>query len=252
MAYERDPYTRVNRFEKKRKGTKTISWLIGVSSILIIALIAVFVFGNNGEDDRADTAADQNNGEDQQEQNPTDDQESSDTTEENNSPSDSESEPGSENEADEVTEEQESPSDEATDQSDTEVTEIEVTDDDNVIRAYTGDWEPVPTELQAPYAFSWKQDSQDWQDAIQAVYLATGLVSDDMITWRLENGGDKKMIATVSNNAQTEIYRVYLSWADAGGWLPTKVEELNENDKKEPETDTSDETTDKNTETDAE
>lgn len=53
-----------------------------------------------------------------------------------------------------------------------------------------------------------------------------------MIEWWIENGGDQKVIATVSDTAETEVFRVFLSWVDNEGWQPTKVEILIENDKK--------------------
>ena len=53
-----------------------------------------------------------------------------------------------------------------------------------------------------------------------------------MIEWRVENGGNKKVEATITNGKQTETYRVYLTWIDNKGWKVTKYEELKRNDKK--------------------
>lgn len=65
-----------------------------------------------------------------------------------------------------------------------------------------------------------------------AIRLAAGLAEGDMITWWLQNGGDQKVIGTVSNRSETQTYRVYLSWMDNQGWQPTLVEVLKENDQK--------------------
>lgn len=64
----------------------------------------------------------------------------------------------------------------------------------------------------------------------QAIQLATNL--DEMITWRIENGGEQKAVATVSSMDQDKTYRIYLSWITNQGWQPTKVELLKENDMK--------------------
>lgn len=62
--------------------------------------------------------------------------------------------------------------------------------------------------------------------------MVTGIPEDNMIEWWVGNGGDQKVVATVSDREETETYRVYLSWVDNEGWQPTKLETLVENDKK--------------------
>src|SRR5699024_7822412 len=52
------------------------------------------------------------------------------------------------------------------------------------------------------------------------------LKEDDMIEHWVGNGGDQKVIATVSNNDQSIAYKVYLQWEIDKGWKPTKVEKL--------------------------
>ena len=47
-----------------------------------------------------------------------------------------------------------------------------------------------------------------------------------MIEWHVGNGGEQKVIATVSNRAKTEYYRVYLDWIDGEGWKPTLNERI--------------------------
>nr|WP_246187543.1 YrrS family protein [Ornithinibacillus caprae] len=105
-----------------------------------------------------------------------------------------------------------------------------VSDDDNVIEAYTANWQPVGTEQEGPHTTQFDPDSQDWKEMLMAIRLATGLSEDDMITLWLGNGGDQKAIGTVSNSSHTEFYRVYISWVDNEGWQPTLVEVLKEND----------------------
>lgn len=106
----------------------------------------------------------------------------------------------------------------------------EVLDDDNVIETFTGDWDPVGTDQDEPHEVNYNNDSVDREEMALAVELATDIPADDMVTWWVGNGGDQKVEVTVSNNAQDEYYRVYLSWIENKGWKPTRVNLLKEND----------------------
>lgn len=112
---------------------------------------------------------------------------------------------------------------------DVELKEVEPSDD-NVIQAYEGNWEPIGTEQEGPHTVTFSDNSIDRLEMRKAILLATGLSENDYHEWWLANGGDQKVIATVSNNNETEVFRVYLSWIDNEGWQPTKVELLKEND----------------------
>jgi hypothetical protein len=51
-----------------------------------------------------------------------------------------------------------------------------------------------------------------------------------MITWFIgNNGSPSKAVATVSNKAQSEIYRVNIEWVEGEGYKPTQLEVLNTN-----------------------
>ena len=116
----------------------------------------------------------------------------------------------------------------ADDKEDIEVeTEQVEPSDDNVIEAYTGNWQPIGTVQEGPHTTVYDDGSQDRIEIKQAVISVTGL-ADDMIEWRIGNGGDQKVIATVSNPGKTDNYRVYLSWVDNQGWQVTSVEKLKE------------------------
>lgn len=104
--------------------------------------------------------------------------------------------------------------------------------DDNVIEAYIGNWQPVGTEQVGVHTTDFTDGSLDRIEIKQAVSDVTYIAESDMIEWRVENGGEQKVIATVSNHDETDIYRIYLSWIDEAGWQVTKVEKLKENDKK--------------------
>ena len=222
-------YTRVNKFEKRRKNTKLMSLLIVAGSFLIILLIGLWIFGPDDEPEQPNNLAGSNdestenedlNEEDEKEAKETDEAE----TEENSSQIDE----NQDNDTDS--------SNESNDEIDSELGEKEQVDhtgdDDNVIEAFTQNWQPVGTEQEGPHTTQFVVDSQDWEEMEKAIRAATGLTEADMTTWFIGNGGDQKAIGTVTNKAGTEIYRVYLSWVENQGWQPTLVEVLRENDKK--------------------
>ncbi|WP_163970078.1 YrrS family protein [Oceanobacillus halotolerans] len=217
-----DRYSRVNKFEKRRKNTKSISIFLVTGSVLLLLLVGIWIFGDN--DQEASTA---------QNDSPTYNEEENheSSSEDNNSIEVESSEESSE--AENTLDDDEREYDESvSNQEQVELEEVE-TDDDNVSHAFTGNWQPVGTEQEGPHTTVFDEESQDWKEMREAVLMATGLTEDNLIEWRYENGGDQKVIATVSDLEETEIYRVYLSWIDEQGWKPTRVEILIENDKKD-------------------
>ncbi|WP_010531072.1 DUF1510 family protein [Lentibacillus jeotgali] len=207
--------SRVNKYEKRRKNTKLLSTFIIVGSILVIVLIALLIFG--GSDEAGKSGDNQTN-------------QSSSQEEASNSNSESEGESGSADGSDESGTNNDSDMDEENN-GETETEQVEPSDD-NVAEAYTGDWEPVGTEQSEPHTINYNEGSQDRNEMRQAVAEATGLDVNNLTMWWIERNGDEKVINTVSDPDETEIYRVYNQWIPNEGWQPTKVEELKENDQK--------------------
>lgn len=214
--------SRLNKFEKRRKNTKSISVLLIIGGILIIILAGIWLFGGGNDEENADQPDEASEDIVINEDNNTEDDSNAD-----NENSDADSGNTEETEDDSNNDQN---SDEENNE-DVETEEVEPSDE-NVSKAYTGNWEPIGTEQEGPHTTTYEEGTADRRELKQAASLATGIAENDMIEWWYENGGDQKVIATVSNNAQTEIYRVYLSWIDDEGWQPTKVEELIENDRK--------------------
>ncbi|WP_099158586.1 YrrS family protein [Virgibacillus ndiopensis] len=218
-----DNHSRVDKFEKRRKNTKLLSITLVLGGIFIVVLIGIFIFGG-GDDEPTELPNNISNRETTSDSDQkTDNAETDDSTntDEDNASTDEENTTDDENTSDDSS------------NNNTEVEKEPVESDDaNVESAYTGNWEPIGTEQQGPHTTTYDEGTQDRIEMENAIRVATGLQDGDMITWWLENGGDQKVIGTVSNNAQTETYRVYLSWVENKGWQPTKVEVLKENDKK--------------------
>ncbi|MDL4841462.1 YrrS family protein [Aquibacillus rhizosphaerae] len=221
MSDDYNSITRVNRFEKRRKNTKALTIFGSLGGLLIVFLIGLFIFGGNNEDDEVKSA---NNDNGIVENN-------SDSKEKNSNNASSENEVDS-TEREEVETESALDGQDDADQSKIELETVE-SSDENVIEAFTGNWQPVGTTQSGDFSFSWETDSEDWKELMEAVRLATRLNEDDMTEWWVGRDGDQKVVATVSNNAETEIYRVYVTWVNDQGWKPTRVEILKENDQKD-------------------
>ncbi|MDC3415605.1 YrrS family protein [Aquibacillus salsiterrae] len=204
-------YTRLDRFEKKRKNTKAISWLLVLGGLCVVALISLILFGPDDSVGPAQTVS----GEKQNSEttNPDDD----------SSQSEQSVDDGNLKEGEQNTN--------TNDDNSADITIVQ-SDDDNVLEAYEGNWDPVETVQQEPHTITFEQDSTDWKEMMRAVEIATGLTTDNMIQWWVERDGEQKVNATVSDKAESEIYRVYVSWIENQGWMPTKVERLKENDQK--------------------
>lgn len=211
---ELNKQSRLNKFEKRRSNTKKISILMIIASILIIILLAIWIFGGKDEDTSpTSTDSPQNENMELNEDVKSDDEDST-NSEKNKVDNDQQNEDAEDeeleiNEVEEVETEQVQPS------------------DDNVIEAYTGNWQPIGTEQEGTHTTTFADGSQDRIEIKQAVMSVTGLGEELTEHW-VGNDGPEKVVATVSNKDNTEIYRVYLSWVDQQGWQVTQVERLKE------------------------
>ncbi|WP_233881078.1 YrrS family protein [Virgibacillus halodenitrificans] len=213
MANNND--SRVDKFEKRRKNTKSISILLILGAVLLILLIGIWIFGGGDKE----KTTDQTQPSSQEEQNSTD--------EENESFYEKESKEDTETDQEENSS---SENDGNTDKEDEEQEEIEKQEvdssDENVLKAYTADWKPIGTEQEEPHTTNYSDGSQDRIEIKEAVLMVTDIPEQNLVMHWVGNGGDQKVEATVSNEDNSEIYRVYLSWVEGEGWQPTKLEEL--------------------------
>lgn len=124
--------------------------------------------------------------------------------------------------------EQSSDTEEPEEDDEAETKEVPSTDE-NVAKAYTGDWEPIGTSQTGEHSTTdYTDGSADRIEIKQAVAVATGISADNMIEWWIGNAGDQQVTATVSDTQKEKIARVQLKWVDGEGWQVTLVEELNE------------------------
>ncbi|WP_010098950.1 YrrS family protein [Ornithinibacillus scapharcae] len=215
-----DRFSRVNKFEKRRKNTKLMSMLIIAGGFLIILLIGLWIFGPDDDPTNSDTVT-------------SPDIEEKDIKEEDK---EEQSETEVESSEDDNTDDQdldESDNNENASQSEIVTQPADpIGGDDNVVEAYTANWQPIGTAQEGPHTTNFDDGSQDRIEMTKALSLASGIAEDNMITWWVKRGGDQKVIGTVSDRAETVTYRVYISWIDNQGWQPTLVEVLKENDEK--------------------
>ena len=223
------PYSsRLNRYEKKRKNTKWLTFFIVIGSILILAFISVIFLTGSDEDASKDPET-----------------ETPDLNEENDQNEDDQEDQGEEGQADPV-EDDGNLSDETNGQDqdnnsepDQEVVgqnpddfELEVVDSDeeNVVYAYTSTWAPIPTVQDEPHIITWDQTTVDWNEMMRAAELATGVHIDEIYSLWVSGNGPQSVIATFSNPTGEEHFRVYISWIENQGWQPQQVDVLEEHD----------------------
>ncbi|SFF53016.1 Protein of unknown function [Halobacillus alkaliphilus] len=250
MANKHTQGSRAHRFEKKRKSTILMNWLVGAGSALLIVFIAMMAFGGDdqpsnakGSDEEKTVLNSESDQEENTEQGKNNDGSKNNQTNKQESEqdeskgSDPNSSSNSDDEDDSNNEESSNDDESSNKEQDKDASEeendvvIEESDKENVAKIVKKDWEPVPTEMNTSgnHNISYNKDSQDWNELIKAVSKATGLSEDNMITWWVGNGGSpQKAEATVSNKEKTEHYRVFIQWVDGEGYKPVKLEVLEE------------------------
>ena len=213
---ERRYTSRSNRPKKSNGMNKILNALIGLVVVLIVITAGIIFFGNDDNDE-----ADSKN---KTEETATD----LETAENEDEPELGSEEIGSE----EVTSEEESAEgstedDETTTEDDGSVTTLP-SDDESVSDSIDDTaWEPIGTSQTGEHKSVYTEGHVDWDEKVKALAYATGLSADNMIVWRIENGGGpQKSVGVVSSNDKEEKYRVYLQWVDQEGWKPEKLETL--------------------------
>ncbi|MFD2213869.1 YrrS family protein [Metabacillus endolithicus] len=223
--------SRYEKRDKKRKTNIVLNTLIGIVLVLIFVIGSQLILGANQSEKTAkyneqpdiQVASEENKAE---EENPDTDKE--ENQKEN---SDKNTEDGSEEAKQEDTDE---------DMDQKEETESEIEDSFDEATITEGDpesgiaetiessgWAPIGTSQSEPHSANYTKGSQDWNEMTKALSYATGIPESDMIIWYLgNNGGPNDAAGTISPKDQSVKYKVYITWVENEGWMPTKIEKL--------------------------
>lgn len=221
----------------KKNSNKILNIMIAVVLLLIVVVGATIVMGGGNDKASSDVADTETKDSDKSNKNAEKDDKSVSLDEDKKSE-------GKENEDkkdEEKKSDEEKSKDKASDEEDTVALEgeeqnklkVEESDEPNVKKTMVHpNWKPIGTEQTGEHVSSYDMGSADWQEKVKATSYATGIPEDNMTVWFIEgNGGPQKSMATVTAKDTKTPYRVYLQWVDGKGWQPTKVQELEENDK---------------------
>jgi cytoskeletal protein RodZ len=112
-----------------------------------------------------------------------------------------------------------------------EAVEIEgIEDDDSFDNVPDGEWQPIGTD-QTEFTPSFTEGTQNRNEMEKAIRYATGISQDNMILWRIENGGSPTRVrGVISDKVNTnQPYEVYIEWIDGQGWMPVEKTQLSSN-----------------------
>lgn len=209
--------SRVQRNKTKNNRSDLILKLsIGLLAMALIILMFEFFYPGSNQDPEGDILAGMN----QQE-------ESSSIIASSNSPESIETkESESEAKKEESKEEsKEKPKEEP--KKEDEIIEV-ASDDPNVIKAYSGQWEPVETNQGGPHVTNYDDGSADRIEIRRATSQVTGVSEDDMIEYWVgsDGGAEDQVTSTILETSTQRYYKVYLTWNDGQGWQVTRYEEI--------------------------
>src|SRR5699024_8835620 len=110
---------------------------------------------------------------------------------------------------------------------DSDIREVEY-DENDVEKAYEGEWEPVETEKSGEHVTNNDEGYEEKKEIKQYVRESTEIDKDNIIENWIGNNGEQKVEATVSDTGNKTSYRVYLSWINEEGWQVDRVDKLKE------------------------
>ena len=226
--------TRSARFEKRRRTTKLMNYMLVLAGILILLLIMLYLF--TGDDDESGNESDEEL--EIADTNPDDSEEDESSSTEGSNDEQDTAEESEDQETEEESEEQQddAESSEEADEMDEgsdfgEDVEVEESDEENVKAIIRGNWEPYETQQEEPHSIDLNEGSQDRQELEQATAMAINGNRDEITYWWFASDGNPNYIeATIEDQSDGEIYRVHLEWIENEGWQPQLVKVLEEND----------------------
>ncbi|WP_338750283.1 YrrS family protein [Bacillus sp. FJAT-52991] len=223
--------TRAERNSKRKQTNRVLNTAIAVVVLLIVVVAFTIFSGGNNEEAKKPVEkkpATEQNTASHTEKNKAEDvtatNDSDNKKEEKEEPSEKEKEEKDKEKQDKEKQEQDKKKDEKI---------VTASDEPNVEKEIVDpNWKGIGTSQTGEHNSSFDSNSPDWQEKLDALSYATGIAQDDMVVWYVKGKGPNDAIGTVSPKSNTdEAYRVFLTWVDGEGWKPTKMYELEQNDK---------------------
>jgi len=201
------PGTRTKR--RKEKMDRTLNYLIGIVSVLIVISLIVIFTGNEDEE-----KAEEPKEETAVESKPVKEEEREEEAEEEDSQASSQ--------------EEETNEEEPLESVDSAPT-VSSSSQPGVDEVWTSEaWEPYPTAQTGEHTSTFAEGHIDYEEKLNAIYSVIPLNQQDSILWSIKNNGNaKSAIAVISSNDKAQKYRVAIEWIEGQGWMPQQVEVLN-------------------------
>ncbi len=228
MSGQKPEFSRVRRKRQNSKANKMLNWMIAIVVLLIILVGVKIITGGNSPDQEKAAVTDPNSEENTLLDDAPDDTGSAETdSKQDGKDGQSDNGESSEGTVKDETEDEQQDAGEETKQEGT-VT-YSASEDAVVDETMTNtSWKPIGTTQSGSHVSLYDGASTDWKEKQQALAYATGMAENDMIFWKIKNGGSpQKSIGIVSSKDKSKKYRVYLEWVDGEGWKPVQMDVLN-------------------------
>lgn len=206
------PATRTKR-RKDYKMDRTLNYLIGIVSVLIVISLIVIFTGNEDEKIAEESAE-----ETPVDKKPVEEEENEEGIEEDSEETDLQ-----------PSTQEEEPAEEEPTEADSGAPTVSSSNQPTVDEVWTNDaWEPYPTAQTGEHTSTFTEGHVDYEEKLNAIYSVIPLEQQESILWSIKNNGNaKSAIAVISSNDKVQKFRVAIEWIDGQGWMPQQVEVLN-------------------------
>lgn len=206
------PATRTKR-RKDYKMDRTLNYLIGIVSVLIVISLIVIFTGNEDEKIAEESAE-----ETPVDKKPVEEEENEEGIEEDSEETDLQ-----------PSTQEEEPAEEEPIEADSGAPIVSSSNQLAVDEVWTNEaWEPYPTAQTGEHTSTFTEGHIDYEEKLNAIYSVIPLEQQESILWSIKNNGNaKSAIAVISSNDKVQKFRVAIEWIDGQGWMPQQVEVLN-------------------------
>ncbi|MFB4164830.1 DUF1510 family protein [Alteribacillus sp. JSM 102045] len=219
--------TRYEMRKRKRMNRILNASIVAVGALIIFFAVQLFFSGDDQavEEEETEDVAQETDTEPVEEESSPDDTPETDTNDSEESDDNRDTQDNEETEETQQDREEEESAEEENEQDGPQIPEG---DGEN------GEWEPIGTEQSGSFSHNFSENSQNWEEMQMALRYATGLDEadeDDIIYWRIENGGDSHTVVGVVSDKDNKNnpYQVTMEFVENEGWKPLEVEVLDSN-----------------------